>query len=249
MSRNSAELIELFSSIQGEGILVGRRQLFLRFAGCNLDCSYCDTSHAPTPYFRMESVPGSGKFDKIPNPVALETVAGQLASINTTHPRLHHSLSITGGEPLIHAETLAEWLPVLRSYLPIFLETNGTLHAELTRVIDQIDYISMDIKLPSSAGITETLWHSHRAFLEIASIKECYVKVVVSLDTTHDEIQTAAELIAAQNYDIPLIIQPVTAQVGNPLMGSLLLSLQERASILLSDVRVIPQLHAFMQVL
>ena len=38
-----APIVEIFSSIQGEGLLVGRRQIFVRFAGCNLDCNYCDT--------------------------------------------------------------------------------------------------------------------------------------------------------------------------------------------------------------
>ena len=38
-----APIIEVFSSIQGEGLLIGRRQIFVRFAGCNLNCNYCDT--------------------------------------------------------------------------------------------------------------------------------------------------------------------------------------------------------------
>ena len=41
-----APIIEIFSSIQGEGLLIGERQIFVRFAGCNLDCTYCDTKNS-----------------------------------------------------------------------------------------------------------------------------------------------------------------------------------------------------------
>ena len=41
-----APIIEIFSSFQGEGLLIGERQIFVRFAGCNLDCNYCDTKNS-----------------------------------------------------------------------------------------------------------------------------------------------------------------------------------------------------------
>ena len=70
-----AQLIEVFSSIQGEGLLVGCRQVFLRLALCNLDCGYCDTPFAnrwPNAGSRM--LPARGNFRSLANPVALETL-------------------------------------------------------------------------------------------------------------------------------------------------------------------------------
>ena len=73
-AQSEAELIEVFSSIQGEGMLVGCRQVFVRMAMCNLACSYCDTPYAPQPSCRVEDAPASGNFRNLPNPVSLETL-------------------------------------------------------------------------------------------------------------------------------------------------------------------------------
>ena len=43
METINAPIIEIFSTFQGEGSFIGKRQIFVRFAGCNLNCNYCDT--------------------------------------------------------------------------------------------------------------------------------------------------------------------------------------------------------------
>jgi 7-carboxy-7-deazaguanine synthase len=246
MSDKEANLLELFSSIQGEGLLVGVRQVFIRFRGCNLKCSYCDTETPSLPAFcRMEVTPGRGDFVEVANPVSLGRIIPLLEGWSRGWPGIHHSISITGGEPLLFPEFLMEWLPELRKVLPIYLETNGVLPAALLSILQMLDHISMDIKLPSTSGCSDQ-WDLHEQFLRLASEKNVYVKVVAGDETEDWEIQRACETIVAVDRRIPFIIQPVTrvnGQIG--LAPVRILEFQEIACRFLEDVRVIPQTHKF----
>ncbi|MBU5614824.1 7-carboxy-7-deazaguanine synthase QueE [Geomonas azotofigens] len=247
MSKLQAPLVECFSSIQGEGVLVGLRQVFLRFSGCNLSCKFCDTpgmSAVPDDCL-LELTPGRRDFFKVPNPVPLERVATLIESWTAAWPGIHHSISITGGEPLLFGTLLEEWLPVLKKLLPIYLETNGTLPEALAPLIPHLNSIGMDIKLPSSTGCPE-LWDQHHAFLELAAMKEVFVKIVVGQETEDWEIQRSCAMIASVDPAIPLILQPVTRDDGGIGIDALrTLELQELCSSL-REVRVIPQTHKFM---
>lgn len=246
---DSASLAEVFSSIQGEGVHIGRRQVFIRFIGCNLACDYCDTHLLDTAECRLEQTPGRGDFLAMQNPVPLRRVIELVRKWQGGWPGVHHSISITGGEPLLHLEQLRQCLPLLREILPVHLETNGILHSALAAVVREIDFISMDIKLPSSTG-EETAWDHHRDFLAVAATREMSVKTVVNSGTRHWEILRAAELTAAVSPSIPFIIQPET---GNDMAVKIstheLIELQELASGILADVRVIPQTHRFIGLL
>ncbi|NVN98278.1 MAG: 7-carboxy-7-deazaguanine synthase QueE [Geobacteraceae bacterium] len=250
MSNSTANLIELFSSIQGEGSQIGLRQVFIRFFGCNLSCEYCDTNvGVDAGLCRIEQTPGRADFKEIANPVDMNLVLSHLQGWVQEWPKVHHSISLTGGEPLLHLDTLHRWLPELRLILPVHLETNGVLHFALSRVISDIDYISMDIKLPSSSGEID-LWEHHRQFLEVAVQAEVSVKIVVNSTTELWEIERTAGMIAAVDCNIPLIIQPETADDLSIRISTLsLLELQEVASLILPDVRIIPQTHRFIGLL
>ena len=246
---NSAiPLIEVFSSVQGEGMLAGYRQIFVRLPGCNLDCAYCDTIIEASPVCRVETSPGSGQFEEIAQPVALKTVLEIVHRWCTQLPNAHHSISITGGEPLLHDEVLAHWLPELNILLPIHLETNGTLPVAVSRLIEHLDFISMDIKLPTAAA-TPALWDEHRRFLEAAHERDVSVKVIVGELTVDQELVAACKLVSDVDDEIPFIIQPVTDRDGRVSVSpQRLLRLQALASRQLSDVRVLPQMHRFLEV-
>ncbi len=241
---NTAFISELFSSVQGEGLFAGRRQIFIRLMECNLDCQYCDTDFAMSAVGKCETAPGSGVSRDVNQPVSLPVVISLVNEWLTRLPGAHHSISITGGEPLVSLATLAEWLPELGRLLPVHLETNGTLSQALRQVKPLLHHISMDIKLPSTSGIGRSLWEEHALFLREAYGISLAVKIVVSDRTTPEEIWQVTDLIRGVDGAIPLFIQPLSLTDGSVGIGAVtLLELQALAASRLSDVRVIPQMH------
>jgi 7-carboxy-7-deazaguanine synthase len=235
---------EIFSSIQGEGMLAGRRQIFVRLMECNLDCLYCDTNFEKSDICRLESRPGSGTFLNLPQPLPLHKISAIFEDWQLQLPGAHHSVSFTGGEPLLYSDALEEWFPEIRKSLPIHLETNGTMHIALRQVKQYVDYISMDMKLPSTAGCTEQLWDLHALFLKEALGGNVSVKVVVGELTPESEIRQVCDVISSVDASLHLFLQPMSMPDGSiGITAAHILRLQELASSLLPDVRVIPQMH------
>lgn len=242
------DLIEIFSSIQGEGVLVGCRQIFIRFPDCNLNCRYCDTDFLKSKTCQIEISPGSGQLRELKNPIDFVTVRDLLTAWDSELSGAHHSISVTGGEPLLHGELLASWLPEFKKILPIYLETNGTLPDQLEMLISHVDWVSMDIKLHSQTGL-RTEWETHRQFLKIANQTDCYVKLVVGDDTPDLELQLAADLVSGISRKIPLVLQPVTLDNKIAVSTTRLLQMQALIAEINPNLRVIPQTHRFMGVL
>ncbi|MCR5439367.1 MAG: 7-carboxy-7-deazaguanine synthase QueE [Selenomonas sp.] len=233
-------LIEIFSSIQGEGKYVGCRQVFVRFEGCNLDCRYCDTENTPGSHVQceVETYAGSREFAKLPNPRSVGQTAMEINRLCKEVP--HQAVSFTGGEPLLHAGYIREVAKEIE--VPVFLETNGTLHEQLAEIIDSVDIISMDIKLPSV--VNEPQWEAHKRFIEVAKAKDLYIKLVVGEETTEEEFRKAIDLVAETAPETLFIIQPVTPYGGcKAASPEKILICQNYALSKLKDVRVIPQTH------
>jgi len=245
----SGNVVELFSSIQGEGVFAGRRQVFVRLAGCCYGCEYCDQPEAKVvaPSALIEQHPGLGDFAETPNPVDAEALAN-LAGALDRPLGMHHAFSITGGEPLEQPDFLAELLPLLRRCGPkIMLESNGVEVEALERVMPWVDVVSMDYKLASSTGMPAPA-ERHRRFLALARKRDVFVKMVVCAVSTDPEVGEAAQQIAEEGRDVPLILQPITQRDGGPGPPSAadLLRLHAVASKHLTDVRVLPQIHGMM---
>lgn len=250
----SAFVSEIFSSVQGEGVHIGRRQLFVRFCGCHRNCLYCDTPVKQTESVSIEREPGSGQFTTEPNPVSCERLLELVAAMN--RPEFaHDDLFITGGEPLLQADFLEAFLPEARRRLdlPVHLETSGDLPEPFARIVEWIDHVLMDIKLPSVTGEPET-WEMHRAFLDIIEAEEtgATIKLVVSADTTDEELARAVEIIRDSGSRAAVVLQPMTAASKTkrvPTAKQVLAWQSQTARALGRSVRVIPQCHKLMGLL
>lgn len=246
----TARLVEVFSAIQGEGLNVGTRQLFIRFALCDLRCHFCDSAHTwsiPS-HCRIETTPGQRDFETHPNPVPGRVLLEWVERQN--QPGLHDSISLTGGEPLLHAPFLVEFLPLVRdcTQLPIYLETGGHRPEQLALVLPYLDSVGMDIKLKSVSG--EDRWQAHTEFLQLcyqASV-EVFVKLIVDSNTDPSELEQAAELVAQISPQIPVFLQPATpleesTRVVKAPSPEQVLAWQALMKRTLASVRVVPQTH------
>jgi organic radical activating enzyme len=234
-------LSEIFVSFQGEGSHVGRRHLFVRFAGCNLRCRYCDTPDS------LERTPGytlwdDGQGTSRENPVTPDELAVVIGDYLARKGPID-AIALTGGEPLLQSEFIAAALGAQSLGAPVLLETNGVLPRRLAEVLPFVDIISMDIKLPSNTGESQ-FWEAHRQFLEIGRSREIYVKVVVDDGTSADEVESAFKLVARHAPEAPAFLQPMTAADGGTgISATRLEQLYGVARRRHVGVRVLPQAH------
>lgn len=241
----AAEISEIFFSIQGEGLFIGYPQIFVRFAGCNLSCRYCDLLRNERPVrsaFRNATLSESLTL----------TASGLIAHILPILKKKGsvHSVSLTGGEPLVQADFLAEFLPLAkRERIPVYFETNGTLPENLKTIGSYLDFIAMDLKIPSATG-QAPMWREHRNFLKVCRgfPAKTFVKVVVAKGTTPKEVIYAAELVRKIAPNTPMIVQPVLNRKGLPeVSGQKLLLLFQTALDVLPTARLIPPVHQLLR--
>jgi len=222
-----AKAAEIFFSYQGEGLYIGKPQIFFRFAGCNLKCSYCDTD------FKAKRI------------LSVDEALNGIEKLRIKHFKKSAegpSISFTGGEPLLHADFLAALLPILKKKkYEIYLETNGSLCREYFKIKRYIDIVAMDIKLPTA--VNKALWPDHLMFLKECS-KKAFVKIVLTNKTRFDEIKRSVSLMEKVSNTIPLVFQPVTC-LGKvkALEPSKLYEYLSLARSKIKYVHLVPQMH------
>lgn len=240
-----AYINEIFNSIQGEGPYAGMRQVFIRFEKCQLRCSYCDTpkTREISGSCRVETEAGKGKFYHIKTPLEKEDVQELIRKLWTSSTR---HVSLTGGEPLLHAD----FIEALDIEFPLYLETNSGFPEKAKMIKDMIEIASCDVKLPEHE-CTENYKELLKKELETISIlnesSNVFVKVIIMPGTTERSLSFAVDGVSSIDRSIPFILQPVTLK--NKVPSSLLFELMDFAGEKLKDVRVIPQMHKMMNLL
>ena len=190
---------EVFSAIQGEAALVGERQVFVRLTGCNIRCAYCDQPEALERVAgpcRLERTAGRRDWSVEASPLGIDRVVRAVGSLWGQVP--HHSISLTGGEPLLQGSRVERLVEGFAAHgWPVMLETNGTLVPPLRRIGSGLAYVSMDLKLRSVDG--ERVAPTTQATFLAAALTSgatTWVKVVIGPDTDPEEFDAAVAMVA-----------------------------------------------------
>jgi 7-carboxy-7-deazaguanine synthase len=222
----SLPVVEIFHSIQGEGIRSGEMSTFIRFAGCNLRCSWCDTPYS----WSAEGVREAEKFE-------LEQLAEQVRE---------SSVVLTGGEPMLHARRLGALIEAMRAsgVNHITVETNATIFDR--DLADKVDLWSLSPKLAGSGEVPDP--ECIRSWIEAARDR-MQLKFVIADSQSDWAAMWALLEETGLPADVPLLVQP------DGLRDDYDVALRELAELVAADtalfsesprrarVRVTPQVH------
>lgn len=233
-SLGRVRLSEVFTSIEGEGVLAGTKTMFVRLAGCPLRCHWCDTPYA---------IPMDSGND-VPIDEVKKIMAGELQP-NT------YKVNFTGGEPLAQADAVVELAKFARSKgVKTYLESACYDSSKFAKVLPHIDLCKVEFKLSDAKAADEknypTLLRNELECLKIAVAagKKPYVKVVVTNSSDPAELAGLAKKVfssvSAKNI-AGFIIQP-SYGIDEPLLDRLF-AFYDAVYPFYEQVRVVPQLH------
>ena len=229
-------LFEIFTSVEGEGILYGTKTLFVRLAGCPFTCFYCDTK---------ESLPLDSGIEY--------TIDEANRLIDTNLKSQTYKVNFTGGDPLIQHQAVALLAKHIQDKkIPTYLESSCFDIDRFNHVLPFIDIIKIEFKTKDSDFVDSEHYeklidHTMKCLKSsVVAKKTTYIKIVVSSKTKLDEFKELVnqifQIVSKDDID-GFIIQP-TYGISEPSL-KLLLNLYDVVYPCYIDVKVVPQLHKF----
>ena len=229
------QLSEIFTSIEGEGILFGTKTMFVRMAGCHLKCYWCDTNYA----LAMNSG-NTYSIDQVK-----KMMKEQLQN-NT------YKINFTGGEPLIQYEAVKDLAKFTKEDLGLrtYIESSCYDINRFNKIIPYIDICKIEFKTKDSEAVDikhyEHLLNNEVECLRTAieNKKITFIKIVVSNSTTVKEFKKLIEISfnTVKSEELAgFIIQP-TNNINEPTVDRLL-QFYDLIYPRYNEVRIIPQLH------
>ena len=190
------KISEIFESIQGEGNNAGKPAVFLRIAECNLKCVWCDTKYT----WDWKNY----DYSKEVNEISIKEVRQSLEQFRVRH------LVITGGEPLMQQDDLAELLTFLKPKFYVEVETNGTILPNNTLSV-LVDQWNVSPKTKNSGNPLE-MCEDNECYTFFSKKKNCYFKYVVE---SEDDLIEINQLISKHNLEkkrVLLMTQAMTKE-------------------------------------
>ena len=179
------KVVEIFKSIDGEGIRAGYPATFIRLFGCNLRCSYCDT-----PY---------GYEGNDYKEMTVDEIVQECMCLNCP------GITLTGGEPLIHKDVNILIKNLLVNGFEVNIETNGSVDVELLKFLYPQVVITMDWKCPSSGCENK---------MSIARLKDLkrndVLKFVVG---SKEDLEVCKSIYNTQELECSIFISPIFGKI------------------------------------
>lgn len=231
-------LSEVFLSIEGEGVYIGTKTLFIRFAGCPLRCRWCDTPYAL-------SIKDGKEYD----------ICEALNLIDRLIVSNIYKANLTGGEPLLQYKAACEIAKYLKSKgLKTYLESSCYDSNRFKALLPFIDICKIEFKLRDSEAVNVNL---HDRLIEenllcleyaIQNRRSTYIKIVVSKESSVEEVRDIVNKIFKRvnlNYLTGFVIQPA---YGDEPSINKLLQIYDVVYEHYKEVRIIPQMHKVMNI-
>ena len=192
------KVVEIFSSIEGEGRRSGELATFIRFAGCNLACSYCDTQYA------LNHETGAS--------LGIKSLLKEAISLG------NRNITLTGGEPLLNKD-----LPELVNALTevgfwVNIETNGSLDVS-PFLANEDCFLTVDYKMPSS-GFSDSMRLENFSILRRQDVIKCVVQ--------EEDLNSIEEVMGLNDGNAYFYISPVFGKIDPVLIVQKMKELSNR---------------------